>query len=54
MVTPLNAMQAAWLRAVEEKAGKKIEVETGEDIRVLARMYTTTYPAETLVEDDDA
>ena len=36
-----------------EKAGKKIEVETGEDIRVLARMYTTTRPAETLMGDDD-
>ena len=51
MVEALNAMQMAWLRAVERKTGKKINVESAEDIRVLARLNTQTYPAETLVED---
>ena len=52
MAEALNAMQMAWLRAVERKTGKRINVESAEDVRVLARMYTQASPAETLAEDD--
>lgn len=48
----LNAVQLAWLHAVERKIGKKIEVQSAEDIRVLARMNTQTVTAEKLVENE--
>ena len=53
MMQGMNQVQAAWLRAVEEKTERKINVESQEDIRVLARMNVHTYSPETLVFDDD-
>lgn len=49
----LNAAQLAWLRAVERKTGKKIDIQTAEDVRILARMNIQTFASETLAEENE-
>lgn len=45
----MDQVQLAWIRAIEKKLGRVVEVESAEDIRVLARMAVQTYSTEVLL-----
>lgn len=45
----MNQVQLAWIRAIEKKLARTVEVKSEEDIRVLARMAVQTYSPEVLL-----
>jgi len=45
----MNQVQLAWIRAIEKKLARMVEVKSEEDIRVLARMAVQTYSPEVLL-----
>jgi len=48
----LNAMQVAWVKAIERKTGKNVNVETPEDVRILARLNVDTYAPISIIYDE--
>ena len=48
----MNAVQMAWVKAIEKKLGHDVKVESPEDIRVLARMTVSPKSPEVIVYSD--
>lgn len=52
MYKDLNAVQMAWVKAVERKTGKRVKVESPEDVRILARLNVQTFAPETIIYEE--